>query len=274
MLPYNRALHTDDYGDSTLAPYVEEVRRFERTHCAGRFFYRKDHIHREWEYANILRQITELFPGEEGPRPVGRLATRALRILDTGFGINYFTLMLKVLGYDVIASDSEDYGKVTEVFQNQCTVLGLQIPLVIAPVQQLGMESDKNDVTLCISVIEHLHVQDFANGLRELVRVTKPGGYTMITSDFFKDEEHALRSPSLGCQHSRFYEASALDKIRDVVGDQVAFVGGTDNSNIGELRASLDGVDLSVIYHPSGIKYRGDFVNGHSFVNFCLQKRV
>lgn len=253
-LPYNRALHPDDYDTPELKPYVERVRAFERERMGG-LFYRKDHIHREWEYANILRQLEERFPLGTHQGEVDFFVPGEVRILDTGFGINYFTLMLKTLGYNIIANDSEDYGKVTEVFQTQCLALGLQIPLVIAPVQNLGMESNKNDVTLCISVIEHLHVQDFENGLRELVRVTKPCGYVMITSDFFRNEDHALTSPSLGCQHNRMYEKEVLTKCLSVIGEQVDLVGGVDGGDDTEMR------------------YRGDFVNGHSFCNMVFQKR-
>lgn len=262
-LPYNRALHPDDYEHPSLAPHVAALRVFEQRLARTGAPYRKDHQHREWEYGQVIRQLVEqgIVPGagqvvdvesrERGPdRPW------APRILDTGSGASYFPPMLKMLGYDITVSDSMDYGDTTDWLRRQCFGLGIEIPLVIAPVQKLGLESDQWDVTMCISVIEHVAVDQFAAGLCELVRVTKPGGFIFITSDFFRDEPHALTSPSLGCQHNRFYEHNALGKILDVVGHAVRPVGGAD---------APDSM-------PQGLRYRGDFVNGHSFVTFCLQK--
>lgn len=251
-LPYNRSLHPDDYEHPSLKPYVQRIQQFERERMQG-LFYRKDHIHREFEYANVQRQIVERFPGH---------MPEEVRILDTGFGINYFTLFLKDFGFDVTANDSEDYGKVEAVFQTQCTALGLQIPLNLSPVQKLTLPDNTFDVTLCISVIEHLSPEQFDDGLRELVRVTKPGGYVMITSDFFRDAAHADESPNVHCQLSRFYEETALDKIMDTVGPSVFLVGGVDGSAMPDINDQF-----------GGIRYRGDFVNGASFVNFCFQKR-
>lgn len=251
-LPYNRALHTDDYADPLLAEYRGLLQAFEQDTIRGRMFYRKDHEHREWEYSNVLLQLAQLQAREKLP-----MLPSNVKVLDTGFGINYFTLMLHMIGFDVTANDSEDYGKVTEVFRQQCDALGIQVPLNISPVQKLTLPDNEFDVTLCISVIEHLAPEQFADGLRELVRVTKPGGFLMITSDFFRDEAHADQSPNVHCQLSRFYEANAITKIDSVIGDRVDWVGGVDNE------APF-----------TGVRYRGDFVNGHGFVNFCLQKRA
>lgn len=239
-MEYNRALNTSDYSDPALLPHLERLRAFEQRVASLRLPYRKDHAHREWEYANVLLQLQELG------------ITPPAKILDTGSGANYFAPMLKVEGYDIAVNDSMAYGDITEWLRTQCFGLGITIPLVVAPVEKLGLEDDQWDVTMCISVIEHLSVTEFGNGLRELYRVTKPGGYIFITSDFFKDEPHALTSPSLGIQHNRFYEADAITKILREIPDAVP-VGG-------------------ILGEGGGVTYRGHFVNGHSFVNFVLQK--
>lgn len=253
-LPYNRSLAPLDYGNPEIASRRLRLQEFEYTRMRG-LFYRKDHEHREWEYANVLRQLEELITAAHAGEVDFKVPSE-IKILDTGFGINYFTLFLKTLGYDVVANDSEDYGKVEEVFQTQCAALGLQIPLNLSPVQKLTLPDNFFDVTLCISVIEHLAPEQFDDGLRELLRVTRPGGYLMITSDFFRDAAHADQSPNVHCQLSRFYEAEALYKISSVLGHGAEFVGRSD-----VLPETL-----------TGIRYRGDFVNGHGFVNFCLRK--
>ena len=234
-LPYNRALHGDDY--RVLDPYVARLREFERR-MQG-LHYRKDHQHREWEYANVLKQLDDLgfsaFPDKT-------------RILDTGFGINYFSPYLRTLGYDITVEDSEAYGPVTDVLRSHCFHLGITIPLVTSPIEDLhDVLTSEFDVTMCISVIEHLPTLAFARGLQELWRVTKPGGYLFITSDYFKDEAHALQSPSIGIQHNRFYPHTAEAMINDAI--IVEWAGGVD-----------------LTYHEPGM------VNGHSFVNFVLRK--
>lgn len=234
---YNRALHPDDY--VSLEPFRSQLRVFEETFQRKSVPYRKDHTHREWEYCRILRQLAELFP-ERDPGTI--------KILDTGSGASYFPPYLKTLGYDIAVSDSMAYGDITEWLRAQCFACDIRIPLIVAPVEHLGLEDDQWDVTMCISVIEHLPVTGFAQGLRELWRVTKPGGYLFITSDYFKDEPHALTSPSLGIQHNRFYPHTSEAMINDHI--PVEWVGGTD---------------LTYREEPGS-------VNGHSFVNFCLRK--
>jgi len=235
---YNQALHPDDY--VALAPWREPLQAFERSRMAG-LNYRKDHTHREWEYARIMRQLTELFPDR---------TPASIRILDTGSGASYFIPYLKICDYDVVTSDSMTYGDITEWLRAQCFALNITIPLVVAPVERLGLEDNQWDVTMCISVIEHLPVTEFENGLRELYRVTKPGGYLFITSDYFRDEASALKSPSLGIQNNRFYPHSAQQKIDDVI--DVEWIGGTN---------------LTYREMPEA-----ETVNGHSFVNFCFRK--
>jgi|PlaIllAssembly_1097288.scaffolds.fasta_scaffold20482_3 SAM-dependent methyltransferase len=241
LMQFNRALHPDDY--ALLKPYVERLKNHERQMAAKGLPYRKDHEHREWEYASVLQQLDALD------------ITPPAKILDTGSGANYFAPLLKMDGYDLAVNDSMAYGDITDWLRRQCFGLGITIPLIVSPVEKLGLEDGQWDVAMCISVIEHLAVEQFEAGIRELARVTKPGGFVFITSDFFRDEPHALKSPSLGIQHNRFYEANAVQKILDV-GAGLRPVGGID---------APEG-------HPHGLRYRGDFVNGHSFCNFVFEK--
>lgn len=239
-LPYNRALHGDDYRQ--LDPYVATLREFERKLQGVN--YRKDHQHREWEYAQALQQLADLFP---------RRVPASISVLDTGSGASYFPLLLKVQGYDVTVNDSMAYGDTTEWLRAQCFHLDkvtgreIRIPLVVAPLERLGLPDNTFDVTMCISVIEHLPTTEFANGLRELWRVTTPGGYLFLTSDYFKNWDHAKTSPSLGIQHNLFYPHTAERMINNVI--DVEWVGGVD-----------------LTYHEPGL------INGHSFVTFCLRK--
>src|SRR5258708_4278089 len=107
-----------------------------------------------------------------------------------------------------------------------------------------GGATDKFDVTLCISTVEH--VDDHDKAFAELVRVTKPGGYIFITSDYFRDPEHFEQSVSRHLQVTDYNEQFVLNLPRRF---DVDFVGETD------------------------LGYRGDFVHNYSFCNVCLRRR-
>lgn len=239
-LPYNRALHPDDYQQPDLARWVEEIGSVELRLRQAQAPYRKDHTHRDWEYANVLHQLDML------TNPI----TGSPRVLDTGSGASTLPVILKTNGWQVDVSDSMDYGDITDWVSRQCHAFDITLPVFKAAVQNLAsIHDDTYDATLCVSVIEHLAPEHFVMGLAELFRVTKPGGYVMITSDYFASREAHELSPYKSIQHNVFTPHSAqqlLDHL-EAQGD-AEVVGGTD------------------------LTYRGDFVNNYSFVNFCLRK--
>lgn len=248
-LPYSRALDPADYGHLSLARYHQEVVTFERLIGTHGVRYRKDHQHREWEYANVLRQLRELITADHAGE-VDFKVPREIRILDTGFGMNYFTPMLKYLDYAVEASDSMAYGDCTKELQAQCQAFGFEIPLHKLPVQDMSPLADQTfDVTLCISTIEHLAAEDWAAGWRELRRVTRIGGYVMVTTDYFRDVDAWNASPFRSIQHQPVTQAFLEDFLAA--------------SGLG--LEPVGAVDLT---------YKGDFVNNYSFVNLCLQRVV
>jgi SAM-dependent methyltransferase len=242
MLPYNRALAISDYEDPALVPHLRDLRGFEGLLRERGAPYRKDHEHREWEYANVLRQLRDLWTG----------APEAVRILDTGFGANYFTPMLKHVGYAVEAMDSMHYGDCTPWLIQQCYALGVEIPLHAIPsgIQAMDRLADETyDVTLCISTIEHVDPRDWNGAWDELRRVTKVGGYVMITTDYFRNRGDWEHSPYKQIQHTvvtpEFLQeflpyAETAYHLKEVGGEDLA--------------------------------YAGDHVNNYSFVNLCFQR--
>jgi len=242
VLPLNRVLHPHDYQHPDIATRRIQLQDFRKR--LGSCFYRNDHTHRDWEYAEILRKL-DLF----GLRPMS--GDRALRVLDTGSGCSYFPLLLRLQGYDVHVSDSEAYGPVRQRLIEQCLHLGITVPLIIAPLEDHGMiPTGHFDLTLCISVIEHVPREGFALAWRELARVTAPGGYVFVTSDYFRDHDHWLHSEALGCQHNAFMP----ERMPEIV----------------ELAASV-GLEL---VGEADWAYRGDFVNNYSFVTLTFRKGV
>ena len=235
MLPYNRALHPSDYDHPDLKPHIAAIDGFERT-LQG-IWYRKDHLHRAWEYGNCIRQMAELFPS--GAR---------LLIHDTGSGGSYWPLYLKKAGHEVSVSDSLAYGgNSLKMLISQCLKLKIRIPFKQEPVERLVSYSDNAfDVTCCVSVIEHVQPEAYEQAWRELCRVTKPGGYLFVTSDYFVSTAQGDSSPHRRIQHNRLTR-ERVEEIPTMI--PASFVGGAD------------------------LTYRGDWVNNYSFINLCLQKQ-
>lgn len=239
-LAYNRALHTDDY--PALLPWSRMVLDFEHEMRSKGIPYRKDHEHRTWEYANVLKQLETLL--------VGRLKSD-VHVLDTGAGGSSLAPLLAVMGYRVTITDSMAYGDIREAFtepQRRMLNLETNMPVIDEPVEMMAsVDSESMDVAMCISVIEHVAEDQFLPALRELRRVTKPGGYLFLTSDYFENAEQHTASPYRQIQHTAFTE-QLVHEIPALLG--VEFVGGAD------------------------LRYRGDFVHNYSFVNMVFQKPV
>jgi ubiquinone/menaquinone biosynthesis C-methylase UbiE len=112
------------------------------------------------------------------------------------------------------------------------------------PLEDMSVFGDSQfDATFCISTIEHVDDHDQAFG--ELVRITKPDGYIMLTSDYFRDLPHYEQSISRHLQVTPYREEFVLDLPRRF---GVEFVGATD------------------------LAYRGDYIHNYSFCNICLRK--
>jgi SAM-dependent methyltransferase len=237
MRPFNRSLHPDDYAflarhDQLLHVFLEHMVEHGVPH-------REWHPHRFWEYASILQQLSELN------------VPATAEIIDLGSGASFFDPFLALLYPRLCCTDSMKYGDVTPMVAAQRAAYHVSLPLYDLLLEDMGPRpeigwgdaTDKFDVTLCISTIEH--VDDHDKAMRELVRITKPGGYIFITSDYFRDLPQWEASPSRHLQVTPYMEQSVLE-LPAKFGLQ--FVGDTD------------------------FGYRGDFVHSYSFVNLCLRK--
>lgn len=238
MRPYTRSLHPDDY--DFLAAKVAALRLFQDDMVSKNVPHREWHPHRFWEYASILQQLDDLN------------VPRDAEMVDVGAGASFFDPYLALLHPLLCCTDSMKYGDVTTMVAAQRAHYGVSLPLYdllledMSPRPEIGWgdAADKFDVTMCISTIEH--VDDHDKAFAELVRITKPGGYIFITSDYFRDIEHFEQSISRHLQNTPYREGFVL-ALPTVF--PVDFVGETD------------------------LAYRGDFVHNYSFCNICFQKR-
>lgn len=236
MRPYNRSLHPDDY---SFLPCAADLEAFERSMTIHDVPHREWHPHRLWEYASILQQLEDL-----------KVPMNA-EMIDVGSGASFFDPYLAFKYPLLCCTDSMKYGDVSEMVRKQRRAYGVALPLYDLTLEDMsprwdigwGGATDKFDVTMCISTIEHVDDHDAA--MRELVRITKPGGFIFITSDYFRDLPQWEVSPSRHLQVTPYMEEFVLG-IPVKFG--LEFVGETD------------------------FGYRGDFVHSYSFVNLCLRK--
>lgn len=237
MRPYTRSLHPDDYG---FLQQVGALQAFESMMAADGVPRREWHPHRFWEYASIMQQLTDLQVPEDA------------EMIDVGAGASFFDPYLALRYPRLCCTDTEKYGDYSWMVRLQRQAFGVALPLYnlsledMAPNLSIGWggATDKFDVTLCISTIEH--VDDHEKAFVELVRITKPGGLLFITSDYFRDDAHFEQSVSRHLQvtpYSRDFVLALPERFA------VDFVGTTD------------------------LDYQGDFVHNYSFCNIAFRKR-
>jgi SAM-dependent methyltransferase len=232
--PYTRSLDPADYA---YLQHVGPLRYFEQEMTRHGVPHREWHEYRLWEYASIMQQLDEL--------AVPKDAT----ILDVGSGGSFFPpYLVTVGGYaNAALTDSMAYGDIFEDVRRQREhYCGAALPLFDLPVENMVTIADGSyDVVMCISTIEHVEAAKHDDALRELLRVTKPGGLLFITSDYFRDVAQWEASPSRHVQHTAYTKDTVLSLPSRVDAD---FVGETD------------------------LDYRGDFVHNYSFCNICLRR--
>lgn len=227
--PYTRSLDPTDY---QLLPHAHFLRLFVAEMTRAGVLHREWHEHRLWEYASIMQQLEDL-----------QVPTDA-EIVDVGSGASFFDPYCARQYPRLCCVDNMQYGDVTEMVTMQRRHFGVGLPLHDMPLENMAAFKDEQfDVTLCISTIEH--ATDHEAAFNELVRITKPGGYLFITSDYFRDLQHFENSVS------RIYQVTPYTQKFVLALPQrfpVEFVGETD------------------------LVYRGNYVHNYSFVNICLRK--
>lgn len=223
--PYTRSL---DPGDYQCLPHAHFLRLFVAEMTRTGVPHREWHEHRLWEYASIMQQLEDLKVPEDA------------EIVDVGAGASFFDPYCARQYPNLLCVDNMLYGDVTLMVDAQRKAYGVALPLHDGTAT---LASEHFDVTLCISTIEHADNHDAA--FDELVRITKPGGLIMLTSDYFRDLAQWQNSPSRHLQATP-YTQKFVESLPGCW--PVSFVGETD------------------------LEYRGDFVHNYSFCNVCLRK--
>lgn len=238
MRPYTRSLHPNDYN---FLGHVPSLRAFERSMVLEGVPHREWHEHRLWEYASIMQQLEELHVAPDA------------KMLDVGSGASFFPPYLATCFpfADIELTDSMKYGDIRAMVQAQRDRYTIDLPLHDMLVEDMAeFEADYWDVVMCISTIEHVDADKHDDALREIWRITKPGGYIFITSDYFRDYPQYEASPSRHLQFTPYMKEFVL-QIPNII-------------------------DAWFVPNAAGVEdleYRGDFVHSYSFCNIALQKR-
>lgn len=236
MRPFTRSLHPSDYN---FLPDAAWIGRFVKQMVRDGVPHREWHEHRLWEYASMLQQLRFLNVPCDA------------ELIDVGAGASFFDPYLAQAYPNLCCTDSMKYGDCTSMVEAQRHAYGVGLPMYDLMLEDMSARLDlgwggaeaKFDVTMCISTIEH--VDDHDKAFAELVRITKPGGYIFITSDYFKSEAHWELSISKHLQVTPYTEEFILELPRRF---PVKFVGDVD------------------------LEYKGNFVHNYSFCNICLQR--
>ena len=178
-----------DHMHSLMSVPREKYDVFE--HCTDRrsYFERAEiESYKHWEYPwALLRSKPEA----------------GMRVLDCGSGRGMFQIYLALLGCDTYSVDVrrqdanikrrlfhyyEKLGGRRKSPEQAIINLGRRYGVTLnhrcEPIQQLSFPTDWFDRVYCISVLEHLPAGEDFVAMRQMARVTKPGGYLILTVDF------------------------------------------------------------------------------------------
>jgi ubiquinone/menaquinone biosynthesis C-methylase UbiE len=196
-----------------------------------------NHEHRRWEYGLAKALVDQ--ESTEGE------VSRILKIIDIGSGASPLGIGLKVTtGHDVWETDSCAYGDPVHELRRQCFAYDVEIPWVPQPVEAMpDVPSNTFDVTLCISVMEHVGKEQEREAWRELRRITKPGGVILSTMDFHPDP--TIDTPYRAIQQTIYNEEHLLEVLK--------------------------WLRCKPIDEPNW-EYHGDIINNYSFCSIAVRK--
>ena len=191
----NRILDTKDLRQPTFRNIILKMENLLREHS---WLYL--HPSKRWEYPWALHRA--------------RLATGS-RVLDAGCGASIFPVNLGMLQLKVAALD----WSLPHLRQTRSNP---QLTYVRGIMQHMPFADNAFDAVFCISVIEHLPIQEMIPALEELARVLKPGGRLLLTTDYAEDAAEPLRYEGPGKAFPvdwNLFDRPRLERLLDAVTD-------------------------------------------------------
>lgn len=197
LSPESRALWTtirDQMDDR--AQIEEDHRRLESVLAERRtdslsFFGR---VAGEWDSVR-----SEMFGSDFTARGLLGLLAREWVVADVGCGTGNGAELLSPHVREVIAVDQS--GPMLEAARKRLA-RAANVKFVQGPLEALPLESGSVDACVCVLVLHH--VSEPAEGLREMARVTRPGGRVLVIDMF--EHDRAVYRQTMGHQHQGFGE--------------------------------------------------------------------
>lgn len=146
--------------------------------------------HERYPWAEGLLESPEMYAARLWEYPYAILSARlkpGMRCVDVGCGMTAFTIYLKevalcdVVGADPDLFESGIHEKAFGVSREFIRKTGLQV--VRCGMEKINLPSNSCERVFCLSVIEHLERATIYRGIREMVRILKPGGLLVLTAD-------------------------------------------------------------------------------------------
>ena len=111
-------------------------------------------------------------------------------LLDAGCGLGHFMVAFHALGARVVGCDVSEYC---------CDFIeaNVRLPIIRTALEDMGtIEDNTFDVVYCGATLEHIPAQFTDAALRNLSRVTKPGGMVFLEIDTMPDELRSMPEES------------------------------------------------------------------------------
>jgi SAM-dependent methyltransferase len=190
-----------------------------------------------------------------------------IRALDAGCGITPFPHVLATLGLDVDAIDFDE-GVIDTLNRPGANELyGSRVNHQRMDLRRLAFPDATFDVVTCVSVIERLGcIGDETLALKEIVRVLRPGGKAIVTTDVAcGDNDRADR------RDRKYDEAFRVEDLVGLLAPYAGMIGGSlDGLKVlRELRDEDIGGFWRAHWHP-GASWQGN--RGYVALGFVLSK--
>lgn len=128
------------------------------------------------------------------------------RALDVGAGVTPWPYLLAQRGWPTTSVDPE-VDQVAAMQRDGETVFGTRVDARVADARGFGFGTGTFALVTCVSVLEHLLHADVPLALAEMVRVCRPGGRIVLTTDVYASDDPTI---PVG---SGAFSASMLEQI-------------------------------------------------------------
>lgn len=144
--------------------------------------------HQSWEAVDPERLLSYINTFDMSPDPIIEYlhVQQAKTVCDAGCGCGIYALKLAANGFTVSGFDISAHA--VKIAQNLITTASYHADLKAASILSTEYADNQFDCVLSRDVLDHMRKEDAKNAIRELFRITKPGGTILFTVDTLDEE--------------------------------------------------------------------------------------